>query len=56
MAIFAAIAPNIVQGITTNKLSPKPATGPIRPVLIDVTASSVFSSAFSSIATLIPKM
>ena len=55
-AMLAAIAPKIVHGITTNKLSPKPATGPIKPVLIDVTASSVFPSAFSSIATFIPKM
>ena len=56
IAIFAAIAPNIVHGITTNRLSPNPATGPISPVLIDVTASSVFSSEFSSIAILIPKI
>ena len=42
-AIFAAIAPNIVHGITTNTLSPNPESGPIRPVLIAITASSEFS-------------
>ncbi len=53
-AILAAIAPKIVQGITTNTLSPSPAKGPIKPVFNDVIASNAFDFSFSSIPIFIP--